>query len=206
MPEVMVDVVNRMTGKHQDAIERVITKLHTVPCSNPSKDIDPTDISKVMDIFWDEFKHFTIKRALLATKAGGLLPMWLLGNHSLGMKSIPCLTQKSLDSLPLELRQNLATLGLQRGVGVTPSTSRVASVHILAGIQQKCEQYCTPLLGSWNGLFTRRWRGLIQAGPMQCLEMMTSSKSYVLLFALTILMINYQLIHALLMTSYNKQF
>ena len=39
MPALREDVVEHMTGVHRDAIERGVTKLQKLPCSNNSKEI-----------------------------------------------------------------------------------------------------------------------------------------------------------------------
>ena len=64
LPEVWDDVKQRMNGQHRDAIERVITKLHQPPFPNASNDIDITDITGVLDIFWDEFDQFKSQKGV----------------------------------------------------------------------------------------------------------------------------------------------
>ncbi len=49
-PDIRQDVVNRLNGKHRDAIERFITKLFR-------HDVN-VNISMKIDLFWDEFKHW----------------------------------------------------------------------------------------------------------------------------------------------------
>ena len=56
MPEVREDVNLRMTGEHRDAVERVITKLHSIP--NPNRKVEGKEIGEIIDMFWDEFKSF----------------------------------------------------------------------------------------------------------------------------------------------------
>ena len=58
MPAVQYDVVERMTGVHRDAIERVTTKLYEPPCPNKIKEIEGKTISDILHMFWLEFKYF----------------------------------------------------------------------------------------------------------------------------------------------------
>ena len=57
MKEVMDDCAQRMTGVDRDAIERVVTKLHTVPC--PNDKVKNMMMSDIVDQFWNEFDQFT---------------------------------------------------------------------------------------------------------------------------------------------------
>ena len=61
MPQVRADVSARMTGKHRDIIEEVITKLHFPPCPNKKKGIVGKTIGEIIHIYWQEFKHFQNK-------------------------------------------------------------------------------------------------------------------------------------------------
>ena len=59
MPALRDDVVERMTGVHSDAIERVVTKLHKPTC--PNKEIKGKNISDILNMFWLEYKDFQHK-------------------------------------------------------------------------------------------------------------------------------------------------
>lgn len=56
MPEVMADCALRMKGEHRDAIERVVIKLHTIPC--PNENVKGMTMPEIVDTFWNEFKDF----------------------------------------------------------------------------------------------------------------------------------------------------
>ena len=58
-PEVMADVNARMTGEHRNAIERLVVRLHSIPCPN-EKAIGMSD-SDLIDTFWNEQKEFSQK-------------------------------------------------------------------------------------------------------------------------------------------------
>jgi hypothetical protein len=53
MPEVIQDVASRFTGKHQDAVDRVIEKMYSYN--------ELADIGKIKDDFWTEHKTFINK-------------------------------------------------------------------------------------------------------------------------------------------------
>ena len=61
MPEIRTDVNERMTGEHRNAIERVVLRLHSKPCPNPTRGVDTWNDSKIIDKFWDEYKCFNSK-------------------------------------------------------------------------------------------------------------------------------------------------
>ena len=61
MPAVRDDAVERMTGVHRDAIERVVTKLHEPPSPNKSNEIGGKTIRDILHMFWLEFKDFQHK-------------------------------------------------------------------------------------------------------------------------------------------------
>ena len=52
------NVVERLTGVHCDAIERVVTKLHEPTCPNKSKEIEGKTIGDILHMFWLEFNDF----------------------------------------------------------------------------------------------------------------------------------------------------
>lgn len=58
-PEVRADVNARMTGDHRNAIERLVVRMHTVPC--PNEDAIGMDESELIDTFWNEYKQFNQK-------------------------------------------------------------------------------------------------------------------------------------------------
>lgn len=60
-PEVRQHASSNMTAEHRDAIERVVRRLHTVPCPNKDPKVVGKDIEEVIDLFWDEFTCFEKK-------------------------------------------------------------------------------------------------------------------------------------------------
>jgi len=80
MPEVMDDCSRRMTGDHRDAIERVVKKLHTVPC--PNNKAKNMMMPEILDTFWNEFKQFTSQTGWASNRARFNSPDALKGNSS----------------------------------------------------------------------------------------------------------------------------
>ena len=56
MEDVRKDVLLRMTGEHQLAIEKVITRLHAPP--NPNTAVSSMSLPEILDTFWNEFKAY----------------------------------------------------------------------------------------------------------------------------------------------------
>ena len=56
MEDVRKDVLSRMTGDHQDAIDKVVSRLHAPP--NPNTNTSSLTIAEILDTFWNEFKAF----------------------------------------------------------------------------------------------------------------------------------------------------
>jgi len=61
MEDIRKDVVLRMTGVHQLAIERVVTRLHAPPCANTNPAVSSMSIPDILDTFWNEFKAFQLR-------------------------------------------------------------------------------------------------------------------------------------------------
>ena len=61
-PEVRVDVRERITGDHRDAVERLIVKLHTHPSPKPNRESQGMGDDKLIRTFWNEYKDFDMKR------------------------------------------------------------------------------------------------------------------------------------------------
>lgn len=62
MKEVYDDCTARYTGKHKDALERVVRKLHKAPCPNKHPDLPDTE-DAIVELFFTEFKSFRKKQA-----------------------------------------------------------------------------------------------------------------------------------------------
>ena len=61
MPEVRADVENRMDGVHRDAVEQVVERLYLPLCPNKRVNTDVTTPADIVDLFWAEYKEFTMK-------------------------------------------------------------------------------------------------------------------------------------------------
>ena len=75
--------MERMTGAHRDAIERVVTKLHEPPCPNKSKEIKGKTIGDILYMFWLEFKDFQRKKGIFDKEA-----IWLTNTALLGKSHV----------------------------------------------------------------------------------------------------------------------
>jgi len=61
MADIHHDVDERIdedNGKHRDAIERVVKRLHEPPCPNTHPEVLGKDEGAIVDMFWNEFKAF----------------------------------------------------------------------------------------------------------------------------------------------------
>ena len=61
MADVREDVaqqLNNAGGKYRDSIEKVVSRLHQLPCANPHPDVPNMTEGEIMDTFWNEFKAF----------------------------------------------------------------------------------------------------------------------------------------------------
>jgi hypothetical protein len=63
MPEVYKDARERLTGHHQNVIERVVRKLMTYPYPNKFPHLEGKLEDDIVDLFLDEFKAFSNKTA-----------------------------------------------------------------------------------------------------------------------------------------------
>ena len=61
MEDVREDVSQRLNnagGKYRDAIEKVVSRLHQLPCANTHPDVLKMTEGEIIDVFWNEFKAF----------------------------------------------------------------------------------------------------------------------------------------------------
>ena len=58
MEDIRKDVSSRMTGEHQSAIDKVVTRLHAPPCANSNPSVSSMTMAEILDTFWNEFKAF----------------------------------------------------------------------------------------------------------------------------------------------------
>ena len=58
MEDVRKDVLERLTGAHRDAIEKVVSRLHLPPCPNSHRAVSAMFLQEIIDTFWNEFKAF----------------------------------------------------------------------------------------------------------------------------------------------------
>ena len=57
MESVRTDVRNQLTGEHCDAIEKVVTCLHVLPCPNPNPTVQTMLPHKIIDISGMSSRH-----------------------------------------------------------------------------------------------------------------------------------------------------
>ena len=58
MEDIQKDVQLRMTGDHQSAIDKVVTRLHTPPCANTNPSVSSMSMAEILDTFWNKFNAF----------------------------------------------------------------------------------------------------------------------------------------------------
>ena len=58
LEDVRKDVLSRMTGEHQSAIDKVIIRLHAPPCANTNSAVSSMSEAEILDTFWNEFKAY----------------------------------------------------------------------------------------------------------------------------------------------------
>jgi hypothetical protein len=64
MEDVRQDKQQRLNdghGKYWDAIERVVSRLHELPCANTHSDVPKMSKADIIETFWDEFNAFCSK-------------------------------------------------------------------------------------------------------------------------------------------------
>jgi len=59
--EVREQAITNMKAEDREAIERVVRRLHVVPCPNKHPTIVGKSIDEIVDLFWDEFMTFQKK-------------------------------------------------------------------------------------------------------------------------------------------------
>ena len=58
MEDIQKDVMERLTGAHPDAIEKVVSCLHVPPCPNYNPAVSAMSSHEMVDTLWNEFKAF----------------------------------------------------------------------------------------------------------------------------------------------------
>ncbi len=58
MEDVRKDVQEQLMGTHCDAIEKVVGRLHMLPCPNTNPEVSSMSLPDIIDTFWNEFKVF----------------------------------------------------------------------------------------------------------------------------------------------------
>ena len=53
--DIRKDVLERLTGSHQDAIAEVVRQLHEPPCPNTNQAVSSMSMPEIIDTFWNEF-------------------------------------------------------------------------------------------------------------------------------------------------------
>ncbi len=56
LPEICANVLSDLTGEHHLMMENIVEGLHVPPC--PNKQVSGQDMTAIIDIFWQEFKHW----------------------------------------------------------------------------------------------------------------------------------------------------
>ncbi len=92
-PEVREHVAENMTPEHREAIERVVRRLHVVPCPNKDAKVIGKNIEEIVDLFWDEFKCFEKKTKPFDNAARWSTPNAVQGKSYLWHENTHCLTQ-----------------------------------------------------------------------------------------------------------------
>ncbi len=60
MEDFQNDVQEQLMGMHCDAIKKVVSQLHMLPCPNTNPAISSMSLHNIIDTFWNEFKAFQI--------------------------------------------------------------------------------------------------------------------------------------------------
>jgi hypothetical protein len=97
MEDVRQDVQQQFNdghGKYRDAIKRVVSRLHELPCANTHPDVPKMSKADIIDTFWDEFKAFCNKTEPIHQPAHGQLLMCSMEGLIFGMRSILFHTQR----------------------------------------------------------------------------------------------------------------
>jgi len=116
MPEVRDDCKQRMNGNHRDAIERVVERLHVVPC--PNKKVKGMSQSAIIDLFWEEHKAFSKQDALFNKTGRWLTKDALQGNSHLWHKNCSLPHTKVLGHVGCRTTSKNLVIGLaERGWG-----------------------------------------------------------------------------------------
>jgi hypothetical protein len=58
MESVRTDVRDQLSGVHRDAIEKVVSRLHVLPCPHLNSAVSTMSSCEIIDTFWNEFKAF----------------------------------------------------------------------------------------------------------------------------------------------------
>ena len=58
MESVRTDVRDQLSGVHHDAIEKVVSRLHVLPCPHLNPAVSTMPSREIIDTFWNEFKAF----------------------------------------------------------------------------------------------------------------------------------------------------
>ena len=90
--EVRDHVSQNMLPEHREAIERVVRRLHVVPCPNKDPKVVGADIEDVVDLVDLSSNVLKRRQSLLTMLQGGILEMQLKESHICGTKNTHCLT------------------------------------------------------------------------------------------------------------------
>ncbi len=58
MEDVQKDVAQQLKGMHHDSIEKVVIRLHGLPCTNTNPAVSSMSMPEIVDTCWNEFNAF----------------------------------------------------------------------------------------------------------------------------------------------------
>jgi hypothetical protein len=97
MEDVRQDVQQQLNdghGKYRDAIERVVSKLHELPCANTHPDVPKMSKAASLIHFGMNLRHSVTKVNPFTNQLGGQLLMCSMKGLIFGMRSILFHTQR----------------------------------------------------------------------------------------------------------------
>ena len=109
MEDVWQDVQQRLNdghGKYQDAIERVVSRLHELSCANTHPDVPKMSKADIIDTFWMNLRRSVTKLNPFTNQPGGQLLMCSMEGLIFGMRSILFHTQRFWVMLLVGLHPN----------------------------------------------------------------------------------------------------
>ena len=100
MPEVRQDVADRMTGEHNDAMARVVRRLHNHPNPNPNSEVQGWSPERIVETFSLSSKWFAGNWDTMLMSQDGAVVGLIQVSPIFGTSSIPCYTPRFWDLWP----------------------------------------------------------------------------------------------------------